>query len=250
METFSRSFQTLWVIFKNEFTSYFASPIIYLVGAIWLLIAGAFFSLSLVGFNTGQGAPSMAGMLQPMVFLMIFIAPALTMRLLSEERRSGTQELLLTSPVRDWEVIVAKWLGAWAVFSVFIIITFVYPILLITRGTPDVPLMITGYLGLWLMSGACLAIGTLASSLTQFQAVAFMMSMGGLLFLWLSTFITRLFTGVLVADVLNELALDSHFRSMVQRAVIDPIDIAYFFGMIAVSLFLATQVLSSRRWQA
>src|SRR5215212_7457826 len=130
MEGISRSLHTLWTIFKQEFSLYWISPIAYIVGAIWLFFSGVFFSYYLSQLNQSSGfsffgsmSPNEAltGTLSPMAFLLMFLAPALTMRLVSEEIRSGTHELLLTSPIRDWEIIVGKWLGAWGVFTVFIV---------------------------------------------------------------------------------------------------------------------------------
>lgn len=250
MQSIGRSLHTMWTIFKHEFSLFFISPIVYLIGAVWLLLAGFFFAFSLMNFNQGFAEPSMQNMLQPMVFLMVFIAPALTMRLVSEETRTGTHELLLTSPIRDWEVIVGKFLGVWAVFTVFVLITLLYPLLLIWRGSPETGLIISGYLGLWLLSGATLAIGVFSSSLTQYQPVAFMVSMGVLLFLWLADAAAQLITNNVVGQVLSEFSLTAHYRSLVQRALIDPVDIAYFIGIMTMMLFLATQILSSRRWRA
>ena len=108
MSDFNRSIHTLWTIFKHEFSLYWISPIAYLVGGAWLFLSGFFFSRSVDAFNQGglgfgSLEPSMSYTLSPMAFLLMFLAPALTMRLVSDEIRSGTHELLLTAPVRDWE---------------------------------------------------------------------------------------------------------------------------------------------------
>ena len=250
MQTVGNSFRNLWVIFKHEFRLFFISPIVYLIGAVWFFFASGFFFYSLWQVNQGYGEPSMIGMFQPMIFLMVFIAPALTMRLVSEEIRTGTHELLFTAPVRDWEIVVGKWLSAWAVFTIFMLFTVLYPLLLGWRGSPEQSLIFTGYLGLWLLAGATLAIGVLASTLTQYQLVSFMISLGALLFLWLSTIPSQLIKNAHVNDFLYEISLTSHYQSLVQRALIDPTDIAYFVGLVAMALFLATQMLNSRRWSA
>lgn len=246
----SRSLRALWTIFKHEFNLYFDSPIIYLIGAVWLFLAGGFFSLSLLVMNQGMMEPSMTGMLSPMVFLMIFIAPALTMRSVAEELRAGTHELLFTAPVRDWEIILGKWLAAWAVFTLFVLATVVYPIILLQRGNPDTGLILTGYLGLWLLGGAALAVGVFASTLTQYQLVAFIVSIGVMIFLWVADVVTQFVSSPPVVTLLNEIAITPHYRSLFSRAVIDPVDIAYFVALTAIALFLATQMLSTRRWSA
>ncbi len=245
-----RSLRSIGIVFSHEFNLFFASPIVYLIGAVWLFLAGGFFALSLGAINTGQYEPDMLGMFSPMVFLMIFMAPALTMRLVAEEYRNGTNELLYTAPVRDWEVIFAKWLAVWAVFSVFMLISLVFPLILFSRGNPDPGLVITGYLGLWLMAGMTLALGIFASSLTQYQLVAFFVTMGTLLVLWLAQQLTYIITSPKITPVLSEISLVSHYQNLISRAIIDPIDIGYFIGIIAVFLFLATQMLNTRRWSS
>lgn len=251
MQNVSRSLHTLWIIFKHEFSLFFVSPLVYLVGAFWLFVAGGFFARSLVIFNQGLAEPTMQWMLQPMVFLMIFVAPLLTMRMVAEEMRTGTHELLLTAPVRDWEVVVGKWLGVWAVFTLFMLVTLPYPFLLVWRGSPEQGLIITGYLALWLMSGATFAIGVFTSSLTQYQLIAGVMSVVILLFLWLSGSITSgVISNQVISTIMEEISLITHYNSLIDRALIRPIDLAYFIGMMAVFLFLATQVLNSRRWRS
>jgi ABC-2 type transport system permease protein len=248
MQSIGRSLRAVWVILKHDFNLYFQSPIVYLIGAVWLFLAGGFFSLALSAMNQGALEPSLQPMLDPMVFLMIFIAPALTMRLVSEELRAGTHELLFTAPVRDWEIIVGKWLAVWAVFTIFILLTAPMPFILVMRGNPDQGLILTGYLGLWLMGGATLAIGVLASSLTQYQLIAFMISLGAFVFLWVAQGVTQLINSELLLDVFSEISFIPHYQNLVSRAIIDPVDITYFVGMIAIALFLATQMLSTRRW--
>jgi ABC-2 type transport system permease protein len=186
-----------------------------------------------------------------MAFLVMFLAPALTMRLVSDEVRSGTHELLLTAPVRDWEIIVGKWLGAWGAFTVFILLTLPYAFILTWRGTPDQGLMITGYLGYWLWAGTVLAVGVLASALTQYQLVAFMIGEGVALLLFLADRISQLITQPTIGEALSQLTITEHYhRTMLDSGLIDPVDLAYFIGLIAICLFLATQVLSTRRWRA
>jgi len=249
MNAVKRSFNIVWLIFKHEFNLYFFSPYVYLIGAVWLFFAGVFFWFSLNGFNQGA-EPSMAAMQQSMVFLMIFVAPALTMRLISDELRAGTHELLFTSPLKDWEIVVGKWLAVWAVYTVYVLITLPMPIILLTRGNPDPGLIASGYLGMWLIGGATLAIGVFGSSITQHQAVAFMVTMGILVAMWISGNISGLFNSQFVAEVLDQVSLVTHYGSLVNRALINPVDIAFFIGIIAIFLFLATQSLSTRRWSA
>jgi ABC-2 type transport system permease protein len=246
-----RSLQTLWVIFKHEFSLFFISPIVYFIGAGWLFFAGLFFTFAMNNYNSGYAEPNMTSVLGSMAFLLIFIAPAITMRMISEEIRTGTHELLFTSPVRDWEIVVGKWLSAWGVLTIFILLTTPYPLILIWRGTPDTGLMLAGYLGIWLLAGAVLAIGILTSALSQYQLVAFMLGMAALITLWLADAFVSLVSGVVASDVLTEITLQGHYHdTMLSRGLVSPLDVGYFVGMIILSLFIATQVLGTRRWRA
>lgn len=251
MEEAGRSLNAIWVIAKQEFILFFGSPVIYFIGAVWLFISGLFFAFSLNFFNQGFGGePTLSDTLGVMAFLLLFIAPALTMRLISDEIRAGTHELLFTAPVRDWEIVVGKWLAIWGVLTVFVLIMGIYAGILIWRSTIDPGELAVGYLGLWLTGGASLALGVLASSLTQHQPIAFMLGMGGMLGLYLTNAISQLFTNITIRETLADLSLLSHYQNMINRALIDPVDIAYFIGLSAISLFLAAQVLGTRRWRA
>ena len=152
--------RTALTIARRELSAYFASPIAYLVAAAFLVISGYLFSLILV---SNQQA-TLEGLFFNINLIMLFVAPLLTMRLLADEQRSGTIELLLTAPVRDWEVVLGKFLAALALFGTILLCTLYYPLMLWRfGGKPDPGPMITGYLGLLLLAGAMLAIGTLAS---------------------------------------------------------------------------------------
>lgn len=261
MEGLSRSLHTLWTIFKQEFSLYWLSPIAYIVGGIWLFFSGVFFAFYLGQLNQSAGFGSLFGgvdpdaairnTLSPMAFLLMFLAPALTMRLVAEEIRSGTHELLLTSPVRDWEIIVGKWLAVWGVFTVFIVVSLLYPAVLAWRGTPDATNIVLSYVGYWLWAGAVLAAGVLASSLTQYQLIAFLISEGIALVLFLTDLFSQLITNPAIGSILGQISIGAHYQeSMMQLGLLRWLDLAYFFGVIAVCLFLATQILNSRRWRA
>src|SRR5688572_8202109 len=248
MADISRSLHTLWTIFKQEFSLYWLSPIAYIVGGIWLFFSGLFFSYFLTTLNQSAafgglfgGDPNEAirGTLGPMAFLLMFLAPALTMRLVAEEIRSGTHELLLTSPVRDWEIIVGKWLAVWGVFTVFILVSLIYPAILAWRGTPDTMNIVLSYLGYWLWSGAVLAAGVLASSLTQYQLIAFLISEGIALLLFLTDLFSQLITNPAIGSILGQISIGAHYQeSMMQLGLLRWLDLAYFVGVISICLFL------------
>ena len=260
MEGVRRSLHTLWTITKHEFALYWVSPIAYIVGGIWLFFSSLFFSLNLNQLNQSGGNAFFGGGMSPndalsstlntMAFLLIFLAPGLTMRLLSDEVRSGTHELLLTSPVHDWEVVVGKWLGVWGVFTVFILISLIYPALLLWRGTPDRTQILTGYLGYWVWAGAVLAIGVLASALTQYQLVAFIISVVTTVAMFIANAFGNLITQPTLGEVFRQLTLTAHYQESMLNGTLKWVDLAYFIGLIAICLFLATQFLNSRRWRA
>src|SRR5918912_272449 len=166
---------TALTIARRELGALFVSPIAYVVAAAFLALSGYLFSILLI---TSSQA-TMTSLFQNVSFILLFVAPLLTMRLLADEQKQGTLELLLTAPVRDWEVVLGKFLAALALFGTILLCTLYYP-LLIWRfgGNPDPGPILTGYLGMLLLAGAMFAIGTLASSLTENQIVAAVLAFG------------------------------------------------------------------------
>jgi ABC-2 type transport system permease protein len=245
-----RTLHNIWTIFSNEFRLYFISPIVYFIAAGWFVFFSLFFVLGFASLGQFGGEPSMSSTLGTMSFLLLFIAPALTMRLISEEIQSGTHELLLTSPVRDWEIVTAKWLASWAVMTVFLLVSSIYPAFLMSRGNPDPGLLWTGYLGLWLMCGTMLAVGTFTSSINQYQVVAYIAGFGLLVVLWIANIPNQFLPANAFTAILDEIALRPHQDNMITRGLIDAVDVTYFSTMIVGFLFLATQVLGSRRYSA
>ena len=227
----------------REFKSYLASPTAYVVTGIFLLLTGFFFSISpSTYFETSiRGLWEFWGTL-----LLLLLASVLTMRLLAEERKMGTLELLLTAPVRDSEVILGKFLGSLGILTVMLALTFYYPILLMWFGDPDMGPIITGYLGLFLLGGASLAVGLFASSLTSNQLVAAMVA-GGIIFaLWFAGLAAGLLPEAM-GEVISYLSLYHHFSSFL-RGVIDTRGIIYYLSITVLFLFLATRSIESSRW--
>jgi len=227
----------------REFKSYLASPMAYVVTGIFLLLTGFLFSISpATYFETSiKGLWEFWGTL-----VLLLLASVLTMRLLAEERKMGTLELLLTAPVRDSEVIVGKFLGSLGILTIMLALTFYYPILLMWFGDPDIGPIVTGYLGLFLLGGASLAVGLFASSLTSNQLVAAMVA-GGIIFaLWF----VGLASGLLpeaMGEVISYLSLYHHFSSFM-RGVIDTRGIIYYLSIMVLFLFLAIRSIESGRW--
>jgi ABC-2 type transport system permease protein len=236
------------VIAKRELNSYFVSPIAYVVVAVYLVIAGFIFALAVNSMAMAGDPPSMEGQFGTMAFLWLFFAPPLTMRLLAEEQRMGTLELLLTSPVRDWEVVVGKFLAGLGVLLLIVVLTFSYGLVLKIYGNADVGPMAAGYLGFFLVGGALMSIGVLASALTQNQVVAAVVSIVANIVLWIISAANQVMTGTVASQVLNQLGFYEHTLNF-WRGVIDTNDIVYYVSLMALALFIATRVLEARRWR-
>lgn len=228
-------------VFKKELRSYFASTIAYVVLAIFLAVTGYFFSLFL--FNTGEATLNYLFLNAANVLLLV--APLLTMRLLAEEQRLGTMELLLTSPMRDWEMVVGKFLAAFALVLVMVALTIYTAAIVFAFGTPDPGPILTGYLAVVLLGAALLSIGLLASSLSQNQLVAAVVAFGLSLMLWNANSLAT-YAGSL-AGIMNGVALSQHFLDFT-RGRIQAADVFYYISVVAVCLFFTTRIVEKRRW--
>jgi ABC-2 type transport system permease protein len=232
-------------IAKRELVAYFTSPVAYVVTAAFLVIMGLLFGYVLTAPLQYRVA-SIAPVLESLPVILLLVAPALTMRLLAEEQRSGTIELLLTAPVRDWEVVVGKFLASLALFLVMVALTLYYPMILITFGNPDLGVLAASYIGVILIGAAFLSLGLLASSLTQNQVVAAMISFGLILSLWLIGFLSGVVTGS-SADIIDYLSIVAHYGDFM-KGVVSSKDVIYYLSIVGGALFLATRSLETRRW--
>lgn len=241
--------RNVWTIAKREFNMYFASPVAYAVGFGVLLVLGIFFNLGLVQASLG-GSPDLTQVLSVFVTLMLFLTPALTMRLVAEEQRTGTIELLLTAPLREWELVVGKWLAAFGFVTLLLALTGLYALIMSRITTPglDVPALLAIYLGLFLLVGALLAMGLFISTLFSNQIAAFFAIIGASLVLWIIDGPWQNATGAM-ATVMRYLALPSHIYDNFFSGVIDLNDIVYFVSVMVLFLFLAARSVESRRWR-
>lgn len=236
--------RNIWAIARKEIGTYVSSPIAYVMGAIFVALSGLFFSLSL---GTSFPEASLAGFMQPAITLLVVIAPLLTMRLLAEEQKMGTLELLLTSPVRDEEVVLGKFLGSLLMVFIMFAITLYFPILLFIFGDPDPMPILTGYLGLVLVGATLLSIGIFSSSITSNQIIAAVVSLGiGFALLMLGSAAT--YTSGAAALVLDYLSLQSQVRDLT-LGILDTRNLIFFIGLITLFLFLTIRNLESRRWR-
>lgn len=229
-------------IYRRELAAYFNSAIAYMFLTAFLLLAGWFFFSSF--FVAGQA--DIRGLLELLPLMFIFFVPALTMRLISEEKRSGTLELLVTYPVHDHEVIAGKFLAAFTLLVVAIAGTFPYTLTVAALGNLDGGMVVTGYLGMLLMGAAYTSIGVLASSLTQNQIVGFILGIVMILVLFLLDKVL-FFIPTQLVGIFEFLSIDAHYHSMI-RGVVDSRDIVYYGSLIALGLYLAAMSLGSRKW--
>lgn len=242
--------RSLAIIAAREFRRYFVSPIAYAGAAIIFLVLSGIFVLNLgFGLPTGQMSPDGRMVLQPLVIVLILVIPAFTMRLLAEEQRAGTLELLLTTPVRDWEVVVGKWLGSMGFLLVILAGTFVYPIIINQFTVPgiDQGALLSAYIGLIALIAAMLAIGVFASSLFASQAAAYVAGVGITLSLWIIGGIRA--GSSALGQLVAYFGILNHYYDNLYQGVLDLTDLVFYASLAALALFLASQVVESRRWR-
>jgi ABC-2 type transport system permease protein len=245
--------RSVWIIAAREYKRYFSSPAAYAIALFLLLVVGVLFNGSvqsalLNSFSGAGGAPGIQIVLSPLVFLLLFASPAVTMHLLAEEQRMGTIELMLTAPVKDWELVVGKWLGGFLFISSIVLITLVFPFILNSLVSPgiDQGLLLTGYLGVILFCSTIIAIGVAVSSFFSNTVAAFFVTLGFLVVLWIVSVFGQATGG---SALLNYLDLRSHFYDTFYVGVIDIRDVVYHVSMTALFLFLGSAVVEMRRWR-
>jgi ABC-2 type transport system permease protein len=239
----------IWAVAKRELGSYFTSPVAYVFIVIFLMLSG-FFTF-MVGNFFARNEASLSSFFLWHPWLYLFLVPAVGMRLWSEERRSGSIELLLTMPITAWQAIVAKFLAAWVFIGLCLLMTFPMVITVGYLGDPDYGVIASGYLGSFLVAGSYLAISNMTSSMTRNQVVSFITSLVICLFLILAGW--RPVTDMVVnwaptwlVDAVAAFSTIPHFDGL-QRGVVDSRDLVYYLSLIAFALFTTGVVLRSRR---
>jgi ABC-2 type transport system permease protein len=241
----SQYLKTIYILFKKELMSYFNSPIAYIFIAVFLIAGNWLF------FNTffliGQTSMRNYFALLPWIFL--FLAPALTMRLWAEEKKSGTIEFLLTLPITDWQAVLAKFFSALAFlfFSLLLSITIAFS--LARLGNLDRGPVIGGYLGALFLGGSYLALGLFISSLTKNQIIAFILGLAACFaaFLVGADFVLAGAPAGL-APLMKFLGLGSHFNN-IAKGVIDTKDVIYYLSFMFLFLWLNVGVIERRGWK-
>jgi ABC-2 type transport system permease protein len=255
----------------RELNSLFVSPVAYAVLTLFAVLAGFFFLSGILQFQEYvvrlQAFQAMeqleelnlndhviAPFLHVMSVVLLFLVPGITMGLFASEKANGTQELLLTSPITIWELVLGKFLAAAAFIGILVLMLAIFPAILFTYGDPEIGKTAAGMLGLLLVGLVYVAIGAFASSLTQNQLIAFALSFVLLLVLWMIGFLADLgaaggaVTSDTLGDVLRWLSTADHFESMVM-GLVDTKDLAYFAVMAVVFLVLAKTAIESVRWR-
>ncbi|MEX2304212.1 MAG: ABC transporter permease [Bryobacterales bacterium] len=254
--------RNIWTIARRELYSYFSSPIAYIVLAMFAVLFGFFFYSAVAIFvqfsaqaAMQPGAPPMnvnQFIVQPTLgnfgIILLLLTPLITMRLFAEEMRSGTIELLLTSPVHDYEIILGKWLGAMLLYACMLAVSLLNLSILFIVSTPDWRAMLVGYVGLLLMGGAFLAMGAFISTLTRNQIVAGAVTFCLFLLLWVLDWAGSYNTSI-IGRICSYLAIAPHFEQF-SKGVIELKDAVYYLSAIAAGLFMSKRSIESLRWRA
>lgn len=232
-------------IARKEVKTYFSSWIAYAVIAGYLFISGFIFNRILI--ITAQQDFQFRWVIQNMAVTLIFVLPLLTMRLLAEEKSTGTLEILLTGPVTDWEVVLGKFFGCLGVFLVTVVLSFLFPLIVIHYGKPDLGPMFTSYIGFMLVGAAFIAVGVFGSSLTDSQVVAGFLSFGMLLILWIIDWGSSQASSK-VGAVLEYLSVLKHLEDFV-TGILSTTHVVYYLSFVWLFLFFSVRVLESRKWR-
>jgi ABC-2 type transport system permease protein len=247
--------RNIWTIASREYKHYFISPIAYVVAFLFLSTVGIIFAFTILNANQSAlyypSAPDASSVTAPMAFLLLLAAPALTMRLLADEQRMGTMELLLTAPLRDWELVLGKWLGAFLFIVTLVGISLIFPLILEILVTPsgiDKGILFTGYLGVLLVAAAMLGLGVGISAMFSNQTAAFFVSLVIFVVMWwlIGVPASLLPNG---GEVFRYLDMASHFYETMVRGQLVLADVVYYLSLTALGLFTGTIAVEIRRWQ-
>lgn len=254
--------KNIWIICSKELKSYFASPIAYLLMAIFAVIFGFFFYSATAFFvmrgmeaqMMGRGMPMDVNewVIRPLLsnasVIALFLIPMITMRLYAEEKRSGTMELLMTSPIRDVEIVIGKFIASLLMFACVIGVSALDLAALFAYGKPDWKPILVGYLGLLLQGGALIAIGTFISTTTKNQIIAGGATFAVCLLLWVLDWVSS-YEQAVWAKVVSYMSVVQHFEPF-SKGVIDSKDVIFFASLIFFGLFLTARSMESLRWRA
>jgi len=238
-------FETIYILFKKELMSYFNSPIAYIFIGVFLVTGNWLFFKNF--FLIGEA--SMRGYFELLPWIFLFLCPAITMRLWSEEKKACTIEFLLTLPVTDWQVVWGKFLGALAFLSIALATTFTLPITIASLGNLDWGPVIGSYIGSLLLGGSYLSLGLFISSLTKNQIIAFVLGLAACFgFFIVGANFVLMGAPQFLVPIMNFLGLGNHFYN-IAKGVIDTKDLIYYFSFIFIFLWLNARMIESRGWK-
>jgi ABC-2 type transport system permease protein len=239
-------------ISRREFRSYFNSPVAYIALTVFLILIGLtfFFKISFLipkdDFFDAKEA-DLRPLFEWSIFIFTIILPAISMKLIAEEKKLGTLEVLLTMPVSDLEIVLGKLFGSMGFLLVAIAFTFIYPVVISFLGKPDLGPIIGGYFGVFLIGTSYLSIGLMTSSWTSSQIIAFILALLICLFFAFVDRMTAVF-GPSVQEIISYISFNYHYRS-ISRGVIDSRDILFFLSVITATVMITTYSLESRKWK-
>lgn len=240
--------RNILAVCTKELYTYFVSPIAYFVCIVFSAISGFLFYVDLIIASSGgdSGADVMRTIFLQMATILLFFTPVLTMKLFAEERKSGTIELLLTSPITDGQVVLGKFLASWILLTIMLGLTLLFPFLTQRFGPLDGGVLLSGYLGLILISSCFLAFGLLMSSMSKNQIVAALASFGFFLILWLiGALSSRAGT---IGKFLSYLSFHEH-NTEFSRGIIQLRDVVYYVSFTCVCLFATFKSIESSKWR-
>ncbi len=254
--------RNILAIAQKELKSYFAGPIAYIAIGVWALLYGFFYwtilsyflrqSMQMGQFGMAQQSLNVnqqliRPLLQNVTIMILFTMPMVTMRTYSEEKRSGTIELLLTSPLSDFEIVMGKFLGAMALYGIMLLVTMLHIALLFVYGNPEWKPIVTAYLGVLLLGGCFVSLGLFISSLTKNQIVAGMVTFAVFLLFWIINWIGS-FSGPTVDRVTQYLSIIDHLDDFT-KGVVDTSHLIYYLSFITFGLFLTVKSVDTERWR-
>ena len=242
VKEYRRNLGNIGTIFRKELRSYFNSPVAYVVIIVFLAFIEWFYASDIFKINLA----SVREMFSLIPWIFVFVIPAITMRLIAEEKKAGTIELLTTLPLMDAEIVLGKFFAAWALICIALAPTFIHVVTIAFLGDLDKGPVVGGYLGLMLMAGVYVAVGLFASSLSENQIVAMIIGLVLMFALMILDKILIYLPGFIIG-VVEYLGIDSHFSS-IARGVIDTRDLIYFASVLSFMLYLSTLSLSRRKW--
>lgn len=232
-------------IARKETLTYFGSPMAYVIAAVFLAVSGVFFVSDLAQTELAR----LTGFLFGAIVLLTVTAPLLTMRLIAEEQKMGTLELLMTSPVRESELVLGKFLGSLSILLAMLLLTLFYPFLLGAFAQPDMGPILSGYVGLALFGSAFLAVGLLASSVTSNQILSAVLGLGLLLLLWLASAASGYAANIPWAKAIVDYVALTNIYVDFLRGVIDTRAVIYLVSLTVTVLFITTRAVEARRWR-